>query len=148
MVLDADFSPIEDDDDLLLEDEGSPLEELPPEPTSRRPEPRETEGRGRGRRGGRGRQQRDRDAGDGRRDRDRPPTPQPEGRYDEPAELELDDHEDDLGEESGGHPAHKKIPTWEEAIGVLVDANLASRSKSPDRDRGGRGSRGRGRGGR
>jgi hypothetical protein len=35
---------------------------------------------------------------------------------------------------------HKKIPTWEEAIGVLVATNLETRSKNP-----GGGSRGRGR---
>ena len=37
---------------------------------------------------------------------------------------------------------HRKIPSWEDAVGVIVSANLASRSKSPS---GGRG-RGRGRG--
>jgi hypothetical protein len=59
---------------------------------------------------------------------------------------------DDLGgdeEEIGGYPSHKKIPTWDEAVGVMIDANMASRASNPDRDRGrGGGGRGRGRGGR
>jgi hypothetical protein len=54
--------------------------------------------------------------------------------------------EDDLDlDREGGHPVHKKIPTWDEAIGVLVDANMASRANHPDRPHRGRG---RGRGGR
>jgi hypothetical protein len=49
----------------------------------------------------------------------------------------------DAAEEShGGVPTHKKIPTWDEAVGILIDANMAARANSPDRDRG----RGRGRG--
>jgi hypothetical protein len=40
-------------------------------------------------------------------------------------------------------PKHTKIPTWDQAIGVLIDSNLASRSRSPHGN--GRG-RGRGRG--
>jgi hypothetical protein len=62
---------------------------------------------------------------------------------------------DDLGgddEEVGGYSTHKKIPTWDEAVGVMIDANMASRASHPDRDRdrgrGGGGGRGRGRGGR
>jgi hypothetical protein len=49
-----------------------------------------------------------------------------------------------------GHPTHKKIPTWEEAVGILVEANMAARADRPDRDRGrggGGGGGGRGRGG-
>ena len=49
--------------------------------------------------------------------------------------------DDDAGE--GGLPTHKQIPTWDEAVNLLIDANMASRDKDPDR--GGRG-RGRGRG--
>jgi hypothetical protein len=49
----------------------------------------------------------------------------------------------DMAEEShGGVPTHKKIPTWDEAVGILIDANMATRANSPDCDRG----RGRGRG--
>jgi hypothetical protein len=42
---------------------------------------------------------------------------------------------------------HKGIPTWHEAIGVVVGANLDARARSPQQ-RGGRGRGGRGRGGR
>jgi hypothetical protein len=64
--------------------------------------------------------------------------------------------ESDEGASAGHHPTHKKIPTWEEAVGILVEANMAARADRPDRDRGrggnggggGRGRGGRGRGGR
>ena len=45
-----------------------------------------------------------------------------------------------------GVPAHKKIPTWEDAVRILIDANMAARAHQPDRgrDRGyGRGRSGR-----
>ncbi|MCG8584994.1 MAG: hypothetical protein MI757_09810, partial [Pirellulales bacterium] len=48
--------------------------------------------------------------------------------------------------EGSDRPKHRNIPTWPEAIGMIVDSNLESRSKSPSAERG-RG-RGRGRGGR
>jgi hypothetical protein len=51
--------------------------------------------------------------------------------------------DDDSGD--GGSPTHKRIPTWEEAVNMLIDANMASRANSPDRGDRGRG-RGRGRG--
>jgi len=41
-------------------------------------------------------------------------------------------------------PSHRNIPTWEESIGVIVDANLEARSSRPKAARAG-GSRGRGR---
>jgi hypothetical protein len=48
---------------------------------------------------------------------------------------------EELDEERGGDvPTHKKIPTWDEAVNILIDANMANRG--PDRDRG----YGRGRG--
>ena len=39
-------------------------------------------------------------------------------------------------------PSHRAIPTWEEAIGMIISTNLESRAKSPDRSF----SRGRGKG--
>jgi hypothetical protein len=51
--------------------------------------------------------------------------------------------DDEPGE--SGSPSHKKIPTWEEAVNMLIDANMASRANNPDRGDRGRG-RGRGRG--
>jgi hypothetical protein len=42
-------------------------------------------------------------------------------------------------------PSHRGIPSWEETIGVIVNANMESRAKNPNA--GGRqGGRGRGRG--
>ena len=129
----------------------------------------EREGRSRrGRRGGRGR-------GRGDRERERPPAgprptdygPGPRSESggglrnerleddlpldEEAADIELaGEPEEDEGPASG-HPTHKKIPTWEEAVGILVEANMAARADRPDRDRGrggGGGGGGRGRGGR
>jgi hypothetical protein len=62
---------------------------------------------------------------------------------------------DDADEENGGadRSSHKGIPSWGDAIGVMVETNIQARKNSPqrgpsrERDRGGRG-RGRGRGGR
>jgi hypothetical protein len=54
-------------------------------------------------------------------------------------ELEIDDEAEDR---EGGYPVHKKIPTWEDAVGILIDANMAARANSPDRHRRGRGGRG------
>jgi hypothetical protein len=45
----------------------------------------------------------------------------------------------DEGDEDGAGHAHKKIPTWQDAVGTLIDANIAARERQPDR--GGRGSR-------
>jgi len=49
-----------------------------------------------------------------------------------------------------GRQLHRNLPTWSEAIGMIVDANLEQHAKSPNkpqasRGRGGRGGRGRGR---
>jgi hypothetical protein len=107
----------------------------------------------RGRRGrGRGRG-RDRDRSTG----ERPPhyrseqsprtgAPRPEAvervhsaddEIDEELTAEIEEGDEGRG---GDVPTHKKIPTWEEAINTLIDANMANRG--PDRDRG----YGRGRG--
>ncbi len=71
-----------------------------------------------------------------------------------------DDQDDDLSEafddgvrdtdsgrrsSSRSRSAHRNLPTWAEAIGGIVDANLEQRSKSPNKSTS---SRGRGRGGR
>lgn len=58
-------------------------------------------------------------------------------------------HEDEGGEET--HLMHRGIPTWEEAIGMIVNVNLEARAKHPHSPSSGhhhRGGRGRGRGGR
>jgi hypothetical protein len=55
-------------------------------------------------------------------------------------DLQLETEEADEGR-GGDVPTHKKIPTWDEAVGILIDANMANRANNPDRDRG----RGRGR---
>ena len=61
-----------------------------------------------------------------------------------------DDLASDLDDEADSHgdlPTHKKIPTWDEAVGMLIEANMATRGNDRDRDRGyGRGRGGRGRG--
>ncbi len=61
-----------------------------------------------------------------------------------------DDTNDELGEPSEAgqrRTKHRSIPAWSEAIGMIVDANLEQRAKSPSRPQSSRGGRG-GRGGR
>jgi ribonuclease E len=68
----------------------------------------------------------------------------------EGAHAAASDDEDDDGEDSP-RDSHKNIPTWSEAISVMVETNLQSRRNAPSRPSGprerGRGGRGRGRGG-
>jgi ribonuclease E len=129
--------------------------------------------RSRRRRGGRGRKTGDsqdarRPAGRGRRDPELLETPGaddfdddfedlPVGDSDE-ADVDsgpaFDDDEEDAGDELNGDatPArgrsagHRSIPSWEEAIGFIVETNMQSRSQR--RPAGGSGQRGRPRGGR
>jgi len=125
-------------------------------PSGERPSrERDEERGGRGRRGrGRGRDRdRDRDRSAGERPapyrgeqppRIGPPRKETAERMD-PADDEIDDELsaeiDEADEGRGGDvPTHKKIPTWEEAVNILIDANMANRG--PERDRG----YGRGRG--
>jgi hypothetical protein len=56
-------------------------------------------------------------------------------------DLDLDDEMEE--DREGGHPVHKKIPTWQDAVGVLIDANMADRTTTPNRPQRGRGGRGR-----
>jgi ribonuclease E len=75
----------------------------------------------------------------------------PAGRLDEPASLESDrrgeiDGLDDSDEDGDiDHHSHRGIPSWDDAIGFIIDANMESRSKSPKSGgpRGRRGGRGR-----
>jgi hypothetical protein len=55
------------------------------------------------------------------------------------------DHEHD--HEGEYKPNHRGIPSWEEAIGMIVATNMEARSKNPHAGPSSRG-RGRGRGGR
>ena len=75
----------------------------------------------------------------------------PAGRLDEPASLEsdrrgeldgLDDADDDV---DGEHHSHRGIPSWDDAIGFIIDANMEGRARSPKSGgpRGRRGGRGR-----
>lgn len=77
-------------------------------------------------------------------------TTAPEEGLDGESDYGFDDADDDDDERGGSsaHSRHRKIPTWEETIGVIVSANLQTRSRG-DRDNGkgrARGSRRRGRG--
>lgn len=60
--------------------------------------------------------------------------------------LEDDDHDDD--HEDIDPTEHRGIPTWHEAMAIVVGANMDARAKNPQGSRGGRGRGGRGRGGR
>jgi hypothetical protein len=71
----------------------------------------------------------------------------------EPGDFEADD-EFDEGEDGGESPriGFRNIPTWHDAIGVMIEKNMESRARNPGGPRGpggrGRGGRDRGRGGR
>jgi ribonuclease E len=75
------------------------------------------------------------------REREREPQ-----REREPAEIEdeLDEGDDDAIDTAG----HSGIPTWHDAIGVVVGANMEARARNPGGSRHPRGRGGRGRGGR
>lgn len=62
-----------------------------------------------------------------------------------PASNDLDEEDDD---DVVDHGEHRSIPTWQDAIGLVVGANMEARAKNPGGNRGGRGRGGRGRGGR
>lgn len=73
-------------------------------------------------------------------------------------ESGVDDNDDDKdlidGEEGAdedhprgtgrGRQLHRNLPTWSDAIGMIVDANLEQRAKSPSKPQSSRGGRGRG----
>jgi len=72
---------------------------------------------------------------------------QPPARAAQEADEEIDDELQGIADEGdegrpGDVPTHKKIPTWDEAVGILIEANMANRASNPERERG----RGRGRG--
>jgi len=67
--------------------------------------------------------------------------------------LKGDDGDGDLGDESPlgtarGRKRHSNLPTWSDAIGMIVDGNLESRAKSPSKPQSSRSRGGRGGGGR
>jgi len=65
------------------------------------------------------------------------------------AKSDKEDDEDEEDSKGGGDRGkHRAIPSWGEAIGVIIEANLASRAKNPSSSAAssrGRGRRGRGR---
>lgn len=69
----------------------------------------------------------------GRPQRDSRRAPTEDDEVDEMLQAELD-------EDGGEGVAHKKIPTWQETVGVLIDGNMSMRSERPE-TRGGRGRR-------
>jgi hypothetical protein len=65
--------------------------------------------------------------------------------YDDDDLSEEDDYDTGEKQKVATETRHRKIPTWSDAIGSIVDSNLTSRSKNPNSSRRGRGGRGRGR---
>lgn len=113
--------------------------------------------RRRRRRGGSSR--REPSAGDDARRDDSPPSRRSDREEPEPATPE-DDFQDDLLDEElpaeagdrGEKSIHRAIPSWFDAVNVVISANLESRAKNPDRrsgnrSRGGHDRRGRERSG-
>ncbi|MFZ5830221.1 MAG: hypothetical protein ACOY3P_09035 [Planctomycetota bacterium] len=101
----------------------------------------ETRGRGRERRSRGGRRGRERSRAE--ESEGRPPAPRSK-RVPEPEDEEFEEESDELAEL---RPGHKGIPTWDDAIGVVVKANIEARTRRPEhrsRPSGGReGQRGR-----
>jgi len=56
----------------------------------------------------------------------------------EGAEAEGGEMEGGDTEERSEKALHRAIPSWTEAVGVVISANLESRAKNPDRRSGGR----------
>ena len=53
-----------------------------------------------------------------------------------------DDHLDGTDDDDVGRPTHRGIPTWDEAVGIVITRNMEARAKNPggqQRSRGGRG---------
>ena len=67
--------------------------------------------------------------------------------FDDDFDEDESDGEDRPRGGSRGRTRHRNLPTWSEAIGMIVDANLEQRAKSPSKPQASRG-RGSGRGGR
>jgi hypothetical protein len=148
-------------DEARSEDQAEPGDEVVQDPDSAPREPRESRGpreqrepRGRGGRSSRSRREPQRRHVDMKDDLD-------DGLEEIVLDDDIDNDEMDLGidDEDAGDggrdtPAgHKSIPSWDEAIGMIVDTNLATRTdrrrSSPSQSRGSsNGSRGRSRGGR
>jgi ribonuclease E len=112
--------------------------------------------RRRGRRGGRsGRDEAKRDDAKGEHAKSGAASDVSDDSHDDSDDFEDTEHAtlyatDDDADSGGDAPRHRNIPTWPEAIGLIVDTNLAARSKSPSAVRGrsrGRGGKRRGRGG-
>jgi len=76
-----------------------------------------------------------------RRSSQRPPDEGGESAVSTDMEDEADDDtgDDDAPGGRGKKTAHKQIPTWQEAVSVIVDKNLANRSRRGGGQRGGRG---------
>lgn len=129
-------------------------EEVETETEFRKPDD-EPEGEERTRRRRRGRRRR-REGGDEPRVRAASTERRPEERHadgDRPEMVEEEEevrgqddvHDDDDGDEvdeSLKHE-HRSIPTWQEAVGVLINANMEQRARNPGRDSRPRGGRGR-----
>ena len=126
----TDAAPPESDDFTLeLPEEEQTAEQAEPTAESRSERPERRRGR-RGRSRG--------------RDRDRGPVrdsaiPAPAAEDQPPLEEDLDDTtldlpdplDDEADDEASAQVGYRSIPTWEEAVGILVSANLESRARRP-----------------
>lgn len=144
----AEARPLDDDD---LGDEPPRERERPergerterPARGERTPRPERSDRAERGPRSERG-ERPSRDRGErSDRDRARPPRPRQEipvdddfGRMEDEVDHLPGEASDELDEHDHGQ---KRIPTWQETVGMLVEANIASRASHPEpRHRGGR----------
>lgn len=136
---------IQDDagEDGVAEEGEDSTEEKPKRSRRRR-------GRRRGRGRGRGKASAENgENGEAGEDEDTSPAEVASGGSHLESDNDQDEFQDEQGEGKSRSISHKNIPPWQEAIGVVVDSNIAARGqrkRSNTRGRGGsRGGRGRGR---
>ncbi len=129
--------------ETVIEDEGQAeaSEELEEAAEAERPTTDERQGRRRRRRRrGSGRDRTDDAAAPSERDSSDDEADTTD--IDDDTESDAEDNQGGAGSSGASGAKHRKIPTWQEAINVVISANMEGRSKSDDHS----GRRGRGRG--
>ena len=133
--------------DLFQEDRAEALAESEPAPEEPKAEEEKEATEGRSKRRRRRRPGRAKSVGEAETEQ---PGQRAGARPAEPESVDEDEESDGDEEESSAKessPAHRGIPTWQDAVGVIISANIEARGKRPagppSRPRGGRGRGGR-----
>lgn len=73
-----------------------------------------------------------------RRRRDRQEKKPVEAKLEEDVDIDDEELDDDEDDDSSGKRAHRNIPSWEDAVGMIISTNVESRSKRPQNPNRGR----------